>query len=193
MDRSESDAPYFAYGSNLHPARLADRVPSACLLTTASCPGRRLAWHKLGRDGSGKCDAPIVAAAPGLCGAESAATGPHGVGDLARIYGAVYRLSPADLSRLDIIEGCGSGYRRITLEVETDGGLLEVTTYVALRSHIDAALRPFHWYKQLVLEGARFHGFPAGYVQQIAATASITDPRPERATANLSVLDRRRR
>ena len=48
---------YFAYGSNLHPERLRERVPSAESLGVARLEAHVLRFHKRGRDGSGKCDA----------------------------------------------------------------------------------------------------------------------------------------
>ena len=47
---------YFAYGSNMSSERLRARTPSATSLGRARLPGYTLRWHKLGRDGSGKCD-----------------------------------------------------------------------------------------------------------------------------------------
>ena len=48
---------YFAYGSNLHPARLAARTPSCHALGRAVLARHVLRFHKRGRDGSAKCDA----------------------------------------------------------------------------------------------------------------------------------------
>ncbi|RMD60293.1 MAG: gamma-glutamylcyclotransferase, partial [Planctomycetota bacterium] len=48
---------YFAYGSNMSTPRLRRRVSRAVPVATARLPGCRLAFHKLGADGSGKCDA----------------------------------------------------------------------------------------------------------------------------------------
>ena len=56
MDR-DSFLRYFAYGSNLSTPRLRGRVPSACKLGVATLAAHRLVFHKLGRDGSAKCDA----------------------------------------------------------------------------------------------------------------------------------------
>ena len=43
---------YAAYGSNLHPARLSRRAPSAEFVGTALLPGWELRLHKRGQDGS---------------------------------------------------------------------------------------------------------------------------------------------
>src|SRR5699024_6090609 len=47
---------YFAYGSNMCTARLAQRVPGVKALGSAWLGGHRLYWHLRGGDGSGKCN-----------------------------------------------------------------------------------------------------------------------------------------
>ena len=47
---------YFAYGSNMSSRRLRERMPGARAESRAILPCHRLAWHKIGKDGSGKCD-----------------------------------------------------------------------------------------------------------------------------------------
>lgn len=48
---------YFAYGSNMSLLRLWQRVPSAVRIGVFTLQGHQLRFHKLGKDGSGKCDA----------------------------------------------------------------------------------------------------------------------------------------
>ena len=47
---------YFAYGSNMSSARLRDRIPDAQSIGRAHWPGMRLAFNKVGVDGSGKAN-----------------------------------------------------------------------------------------------------------------------------------------
>jgi len=47
---------YAAYGSNLHPDRLKQRVPSARLCGPSVVEGWGLRFHKRGQDESSKCD-----------------------------------------------------------------------------------------------------------------------------------------
>ena len=77
------------------------------------------------------------------------------------------------------------------MSVVTEQGALEAFAYLADTTFVDAQLKPFHWYKILVLEGAKYHGFPASYVAAIANVGSISDPERERAAANLEVLQTR--
>nr|MDQ2697092.1 gamma-glutamylcyclotransferase [Pseudomonadota bacterium] len=83
---------YFAYGSNLHPLRLRERVPSATVLGVAELAGWRLRFHKRGQDRSGKCN--IIP------------TGRSGD----RVIGVIYAMAAADKDKLDAAEGLGKGY-----------------------------------------------------------------------------------
>ncbi|MCP4895876.1 MAG: gamma-glutamylcyclotransferase, partial [bacterium] len=146
---------YFGYGSNLHPARLCARVPSAQFVATGFCTGRFLSFRKEGQDGSAKCDAPLTA------DSES------------RVYGALYRLNPSGKLTLDQIEGLGKGYEEVLLSVVTSTGVVEALAYVVQTEFIDVRLKPFDWYKTLVLEGAKLHGLPGDYIAEIETVETI--------------------
>ncbi len=143
---------YVAYGSNLHPRRLRERIPSARLLTTSLLPGWSLRFHKRSNDGSGKCN--IVAGGDG-------------------VHVAIFEISATDKLTLDSIEGLGVGYAGIVLDFPEMGGC---HSYVAQPSHIDESLDPYDWYKELVLLGARVHGFPEAYVDGIRSLPVRPDP-----------------
>jgi hypothetical protein len=163
---------YFAYGSNLHPRRLSARAPAARLVSAATLPRFQLRFHKRGGDGSGKCDC-----VPG--------------GETHVVHGAVYELSPECLDRLDAAEG--PGYRKCPVRVKTRFGALEAFTYRARPDWITPTLLPFRWYRQLVLAGVRFHGFPAGYRRVIEAVPAREDPDAERAAEHAALLEAIRR
>ena len=161
---------YFAYGSNLHPARLAARAPSARLIGTGYWSGHRLAFHKIGQDGSAKCDAPVA---------------PQPTD---RVHGAIYELADADLGRLDRIEGVGTGYDRALVTLDGDMGPLTANAYLARQGWVDPGLKPFDWYRLLVLAGAEHHSFPDSYLAAITAVSAIPDPDRGRADSNLSPI-----
>jgi gamma-glutamylcyclotransferase (GGCT)/AIG2-like uncharacterized protein YtfP len=164
-------AHYLAYGSNLHPHRLRERVPSARLVGTALLPGYRLRFCKRSVDGSAKCTV------------EAFESG-HGV------HGALYRIDAHERAALDRAEGLGCGYEEGREQVGSGGDRIEVFFYVATRDHVDGTLRPYHWYKQLVLAGARYHGFPADYIAALAGQPSADDPDAERRAANEKLVRR---
>lgn len=150
---------YFAYGSNLHPERLRRRTPSAVLVTTSELPGWRLSFEKRGRDGSAK-----------------ATITPADEPDLS-VHGAVYEVAMAEKRRLDRIEGLNKGYHEYVLSLPDAG---EVWTYRADTGYTYPSLVPFRWYRDLVVLGARYHGFPAAYIDAIAGLAAADDPDADR-------------
>lgn len=159
---------YFAYGSNMSTRRIRQRVPSAQVLAVAALDGHRLAFHKLGRDGSAKCDAV------------TSETGGE------QVHGVVYRIDPAHRPWLDAAEGLGSGYEYKTVTVRlTDGGSVSAFTYYA--THLDPARKPYAWYKEHVLRGAMEHGLPAPYVDMIAGIPTETDRDPHRRDLELAI------
>ena len=161
---------YFAYGSNLHPLRLKARVPSAEFSGTGVLKGRRLAIHKRSwKDGSGKCDVPEA-------------------GSFEQVHGALFQISAADRSTLAGIEGVGKGYEELAVRIESACGAVDAYLFRAQTDFIDPTLRPFDWYKALVLAGAVFHRFPEDYVAAIESVPSIVDPDEDRALENLATV-----
>lgn len=173
MSGSEPDELYFAYGSNMLVARLRhpDRAPRALPLGQALLRGHRLAFHKRGRDGSGKADA-----AP--CGDPAM-----------QVHGVLYWISATCRLALDRIEGVGRGYRVARVELEAPSGERhEALTYIAEASYIQPELRPYIWYRDLVLAGALEHGLPPDYVRRIGDVEGVPDPIPERAARERRAL-----
>lgn len=149
---------YFAYGSNLHPLRLRERVPSCRCLALADLVGYRLRFHKSGRDGSGKCNA-------------------HGTRvEGERVLGAIYELARRDKPRLDKAESLGAGYDERQLYVSGSGGSGEAFTYIADPHYVDDLLQPYEWYRQLVLWGARYRRFSESYIRAIGDQCALMDP-----------------
>jgi gamma-glutamylcyclotransferase len=146
---------YFAYGSNLHPDRLGERLGRVECLGVGRLVDWRLTFEKEGCDGSGKCD--VVPDADGFS-----------------VWGALYKLSLEQFTVLDEFEGRGYERRRIT--VEGEAGAVSTETYVAVPALRKSGLWPFDWYRDLVLAGALHHGFEAGYCEAIEQTVAVPDP-----------------
>ena len=159
---------YFAYGSNMSLKRLQHRVPSARVRGVAVLPEHRLVFHKRGRDGSAKCDVDTN----GSC-----ADG---------VFGVLYHMDPQHKSLLDAVEGLGAGYAQKVVTVRmADGGGADAFTYYA--TQIDPLLKPYLWYKEHVLRGAREHRLPGDYVADIVAIEAIEDPDAARHLAELAI------
>ena len=153
---------YLAYGSNLHPLRLTQRVPSARLLDTIRLKGYQLHFNKRGRDSSAKCN---------LVPSKKAQD---------HSFTALYQIDKRHKMLLDQVEGCGQGYQDVELEIEYRSTKISCFTYFAQQSHLDTTLQPYHWYKNLVVHGARYLDFPSSYIQSFCNVASITDPDTDR-------------
>lgn len=160
---------YLAYGSNLHPFRLAMRVPSAKPIGVVEMLGYALAFHKRSIDGSGKC----------LVYTERKDQ---------KMYGVLYEFDAQDKARLATLEGVGKGYHEQLVQFTLNEVQYTPHLYVAQSTHIDPTLAPYHWYKNLVLAGAKYHNFPTEYIAAIQAMPSMADPNPSRTKENEALL-----
>ena len=157
----------FSYGSNMSLARLRDRVPSARFVTIATLPAHRLRFHKISKDGSGKCDAEETGSPED------------------RVIGVVYEISDSEKSALDQKEGLGSGYDEKEVEVSTDQERFTALMYFATNK--DLQLKPYCWYKEHVLVGARENGLAPEYIAKIEAMECIDDPDTQRHDRELAI------
>lgn len=159
---------YFSYGSNMSIRRLRNRTPSAKRVDKGILEEHRLVFHKSGRDDSAKCDAQ------------------HSGDSGNFVIGVLYEIHPNEKPELDKAEGLGLGYEIKDVLVRLDDdSLVKAFTYYA--TQIDAALKPYDWYREHVLAGARENSFPADYIKIIEAIEFIEDENAERRTRELSI------
>jgi len=163
---------YFAYGSNLHPVRLIERVPSARLVCAAELAQHKLSFHKKSRDGSSKCNLYKTESDPDI------------------VHGAIYEIDPRHKESLDKFEGNGFGYFDSPILIKNKGIEYNCFTYLARCSHIADNVIPYHWYKQLVVLGARYLQFPDIYISSIEANESMQDPDEGRKIENAKLIER---
>ena len=149
---------YFAYGSNLHPLRLMDRINSAELVGVVELRNHHLTFHKKSKDGSSKCNMFTTG-----CATDS-------------VYGAIYEMEHSRKRVLDEFEGKGIGYIDNQIDLSLRGREYKCFTYLARQSHIVDNLKPYHWYKRLVVLGARYLKFPDSYIASIESVESMQDP-----------------
>lgn len=161
----------FSYGSNMSRRRMRSRLASARVVAVATLPGHELKFHKVGRkDNSAKCDAAYTGKAED------------------RVIGIVYEISRLDKMRLNLIEGLGFGYEEKQVELTTvEGSLMSAWMYYA--TDVNTDMKPYHWYKQHVLAGAKENELPAEYLAGMEAVESIKDPDVRRAERELAIYD----
>ena len=149
---------YFAYGSNMLPARLQARCSSARVIDTATAQSFRLEFTKPGKDGSGK--ATLV---------ESAFS------EVATL-GVLFEIEWTELHQLDRAKGAGYGYDRensFRVTSASTGETITATTYLA--SAKNPELEPFDWYLALLLAGSHHHAFNNDHLKRLRATSHIVD------------------
>lgn len=146
-------------------ARLIERIPSARLVHIASLASHDLRFHKIGRDGTGKCDAF------------------HTDNEADSVMGALYRITSEEKRILDEFE---PGYKTKEIEVVTaTGGTVNAFTYCAL--NIDEKLKPYCWYRHHVVAGAKEHGFPEEYLEYLKAVEFIRDGNQKRREKEMRI------
>jgi hypothetical protein len=98
----------------------------------------------------------------------------------------VYEISAVDKQGLDEKEGLGNGYEQKNVPIVADNGEgIEAIMYYA--TNTDTSLRPYDWYKEHVLLGAREHGLPAEYIAAIEVVSPVPDPNAQRHEMELAV------
>lgn len=157
----------FAYGSNMLLARLCERVPAARPLGTAVLRGHELRWHKVSQDGSGKCD--IIAV--------------HIIETC--VFGVVYEIPADQKPALDLAEGLGHGYEEKRVSVQLGAHEIEAAAYFAMKT--SAILKPYTWYKALVLAGAIQNNLPRAYIEMLNRAPAIADHDAERHAKNMAL------
>ncbi len=162
---------YLAYGSNLHPLRLLERISSCEFIETQSLNGYRLHFHKHSlTDGSGKGNMILT-------------NNPNDT-----TFVAIYRMNNAHKPLLDEFEG--EGYETTSQNLVVEGVERKVFWYRAIEDYIDDTLKPYCWYRQLILLGAQFHQFPKAYIEAIKAVNSTPDPVRERLAKHEQLIAR---
>ena len=161
----------FAYGSNMLAARMQERAPLSKALSVCQLVGFELCWNKRSRDGSGKCSVTETGH-------------PKHV-----VWGVAYEMSASDKSSLDYAEGLGRGYGERSVKIHAQAGRLSALTYYA--TSIDPRIRPYDWYHDLVIAGAREHKLPEEYVRMLEKVVSVSDSDLDRAAKNRRLLTTR--
>jgi len=150
---------YFAYGSNMNPARLVDdRLKPKGVALGRRIGGRldgwRLTFDKVARAPKGSGAGNIVVASG------------------SSVHGTLNEMPPAGLDVLDVWEGVAGGHyeRRTVRVVRADtGDTLEAVTYVALL--VGEGLRPTRAYLAHLLAGRDL--LPADYWEKLNATPTL--------------------
>lgn len=151
---------YFAYGSNIHPARLQERIGNTAPVGVARVRGYDLQFNKRGSDGSGKCNIVV--------------TGRRAD----HVLGTIYEVSLAQFKDLMQHE---PGYRPSAITVEIESQVHAAATFVANADRVDDGLVPFEWYHRMVVSGLNHFDFPVEYIERVHQVTSVPDSEQSRA------------
>ena len=152
---------YFAYGSNMAPAQMAARCPSALMVCVVVLTGYRLVFN---RSGSYR---------------------PGGVANLEpdpgeRVYGVLWKLATTEFQGLDQTED-PRAYRRERLRVHSlDGQPYDCHAYLAIPDHPDV---PDCDYLDTLIQAGRDVGLPPEYLARLHARRPYAQPVPHQAPA----------
>ncbi len=146
--RPDEEVWYFAFGANMHHSAFRERRGMRPIeWRPGRIKGYRLRFNLEGRPKGKAAPANISPVAD------------------AEVWGVLYRITRADLLRLDRTEGVpGRRYRHLWVDGEDiDGGALPIVTYIADGNEQDG--NPSLRYLTLLREGARAHGLPEPYLR----------------------------
>lgn len=127
---------YFAYGSNMNPARMAARGMRYVDSASATLGGWRLRFNKRAEGKRGIAYANVV-------------PDPDN-----RVEGVLYRLTETEeIARMDPYEGYPVRYIRRVMDVEAQGSLLPAWVYIANPDWQEEGLVPERFYLNHLLSG----------------------------------------
>lgn len=161
----------FCYGSNLPKRRLFNRIGQVVYLGNALLHGYNLFFNKKSKDGSGKANISFVDNSKDF------------------VWGIVIQITEEQKEKLDRFEGKGKGYNEQRVEVILQNGTkVEALTYVADKDSLDFSLKPFDWYKALIVFGLMENYFPIDYLMKIKNYECMPDTNFERSDENWGVI-----
>lgn len=137
----------FSYGSNMSIKRIKERIPNVSKIGIGKIKGYTITFFKKSKDGSGK--ATIIKAK-----------------EDSEVWGVLFSISEKDKKKLDKIEGLGYGYNITNLDVYNENDeIIKAYAYIAEENYINENLKPFDWYFNYVLNGAKENNLPFEYIE----------------------------
>ena len=149
-------------------ARLRARVPSANSLGTYFLTEHALRFHKLGKDGSAKCDAFQT----------------KNFNDV--VFGVLFELEANQKPALDFAEDLGRSYNEKPVIVKNDCGE-ECHAFMYYATCIESNIKPYTWYLHHVVMGAKENYLPEQYIKMLALTPATKDHDTIRAQQELAI------
>lgn len=151
-----TDSYYFAYGSNMNPDRVRQRLIKFDDFQAGILHDYRMTFNKRSAKFIGSASANVM------------------LHKGAQTEGVIYRLIHADeIVTMDPYEGYPLRYDRLLLTISCQYGLVDAWVYVANQEYIDNNLKPNRWYLQHLLAGREF--LSNTYIEQLEAVECLPD------------------
>ena len=149
----------FAYGSNMLIKKLRVRCRNAVKIGVCKIKKHNLKFHKVSIDHSGKCDCELTQI------------------ESDEVYGVLFRIPKSEAKSLDKAEGLGNGYEKKKIDVTTiEEGKDVAVMYYATDKAKDPNKKPYVWYLNQVIEGAKENYLPDDYIAKISKVVADEDP-----------------
>ena len=162
---------YFGYGSNMLTKKLQSpkRCPSAVPIGICKIKKHSLKFHKVSH--ANQNGIPDVSGKGDMIPSES---------ETDEVYGVLFKILEREEKKLDKAEGYPDyGYDKKKIDVITTKGE-KYRSVMYFATDKDPKKKPYHWYKEQVVQGAKEHGLPEDYIKKIKAVESIPDQDQER-------------
>jgi gamma-glutamylcyclotransferase (GGCT)/AIG2-like uncharacterized protein YtfP len=127
--------------------RITERCSSSRFISRAKVKGYKLTFNKRSKDKSGKANLVHT-------------------GDKSLVWGVIFDISEDQKPILDAAEGLGKGYDEYKLRVINDlEQEIECVCYIATDlKYLDDNLKPYDWYRDFCLLGAKEHNLPKEWI-----------------------------
>tara|TARA_R110002111_G_scaffold57953_1_gene97927 strand:- start:50 stop:517 length:468 start_codon:yes stop_codon:yes gene_type:complete len=147
---------YFAYGSNMNPARVEKRLMPFSGFEAGVLEGYRLVFNKRSTIVPGAASANIEPA----------------LGE--RVEGLIYTLKDeSGIETMDPFEGYPHRYNRKLVQIETTGRGVQSWVYIANEAYRQSGLRPASWYLNHLLAGKPY--LSEAYFERLARQECLPD------------------
>ena len=142
-----ADVWYFAYGSNVNPEQMKERIGEFKEAVKATLIGFKLVFRGYSPRWNG-APADIEPSRESV------------------VYGVLYRISEDQLKELDSYEGFPNFYKHEMVEVLTEAGRkIQAVTYVRTRK--EPCSKPSKRYVETIIRGLRAHGYSEKIIQEV--------------------------
>lgn len=162
----------FSYGSNLLFERIQERIQTVQVVMKHQLTGYRLIFNKASEDGSVKANIEETG-------------NPQD-----SVWGVIHMLNYAEKPILDRHETLGHGYQLICFRLQINGGTETIHTYISNEDRFTKIGKPYNWYLNYMIAGAKQNRFPTTYISNLISVKSEKDWNDSRINRNREILQK---